>query len=71
LKTRVVCLLSSAGVTCVGALSLDIPDRFITSAQHASAVSDDLFHTSVLRPELFEQLSSESAQLLQSASRTR
>jgi hypothetical protein len=64
------CLCSSAGVTCARALSRDIPDRFIASAQHACGLCDGLFHDGVLRPELFEQRCSESAQLLQSASGT-
>jgi hypothetical protein len=50
------------------ALSRHNSRRSAASAQHEFAVSDGLFHDGMLRPELFEQHSSESAQLLQSAS---
>jgi hypothetical protein len=58
------CLFPSAGVACGGALSHDLPDRSIASAEHACALCDGLFDSDVLRPELLEERSSESAQLL-------
>lgn len=61
------CLFSNAGVACACALSRDITDRFIASAQPACGFRGGLFHNGVLWPELFEQRSGESAQLLQSA----
>jgi hypothetical protein len=62
------CLFPRSRVAYHRALSRDIPDLFTASAQHACAICDGLFHNGVLRRELFEERSGESAQQLQSAS---
>ncbi len=68
---RVIARSAQSGYRNGRARSRHNSDHSAASAQLECAICDGVFHTSLLRRELFEERSSESVELLPSAGRSR